>query len=147
VLVGLAIDVFRSRQELVVDDPGKSPTGENALLRQQLIIAARAVKRPQFGAMELRLRDGETVSVFDNPQRRADKLCGKGADGGCDSFFYTTAGCMGVTGWGLELDGDGYYCEAAFKLGATVGGSCGNGDQGFLNDCDCNDEQGEMYYR
>ena len=43
VLIGLAVDEFRSRQELIV---------ENALLRQQLIVAARAVKRPKLRAYE-----------------------------------------------------------------------------------------------
>jgi hypothetical protein len=73
--------------------------------------------------------------------------CGKGSEGGCDSFYYSGGSCQNIGGWGLMLDGDGYYCQAAFKLGATSGGSCGKGDQGFLNDCDCNDEHGELYYR
>ena len=34
------------------------------------------------------------------------------------------------------------------KMGSTVGGGCAsNGDYGFLNDCDCNDEHGALYYR
>ncbi|MBK7584409.1 MAG: hypothetical protein IPI67_29915 [Myxococcales bacterium] len=76
----------------------------------------------------------------------SETYCGNGAEGGCDSFFYSQ-NCLGTTGWGLELDGDGYWCMGAFKLGATVGGSCGNADHGYLNDCDCNDEYGELYYR
>ena len=43
VLIGLAVDAFRSRQELIV---------ENAVLRQQMIVAARAVKRPKLRAYE-----------------------------------------------------------------------------------------------
>ena len=43
VLIGLAVDAFRSREELLV---------ENALLRQQLIVAARAVTRPKFRGYE-----------------------------------------------------------------------------------------------
>jgi transposase InsO family protein len=42
-VVGLLLDAARSREELVA---------ENALLRQQLIVAARAVERPKFAAHE-----------------------------------------------------------------------------------------------
>jgi putative transposase len=43
VLLGLAADAFRSRTELLA---------ENALLRQQLIVVARAVERPKLRARE-----------------------------------------------------------------------------------------------
>lgn len=73
--------------------------------------------------------------------------CGTGQEGGCDSFFYTSGACKGVGNWGIHWDGDNAWCAAAFKMGATWSG-CGNpGDQGFLNDCACDDEQGELYYR
>ena len=74
----------------------------------------------------------------------AESYCGNGAEGGCDSFFYTSGSCKGVGNWGIHWDGDNAWCAAAFKMGATFSG-CGNpGDQGFLNDCDCDDE---LYYR
>jgi len=76
-----------------------------------------------------------------------ETYCGNGGEGGCDSFFYTSGACKGLGTWGLHWDGDGAWCSAAFKMGATSGG-CGNpGDQGFLNDCACDDEKGELYYR
>ena len=77
----------------------------------------------------------------------SEDFCGKGAEGGCDSFYYTSGGCNAVGGWGLMLDGDNFYCKAAFKLGATAGGGCGKGDRGYLNDCACSNETGELYYR
>ncbi|RME56540.1 MAG: hypothetical protein D6795_01225, partial [Deltaproteobacteria bacterium] len=73
--------------------------------------------------------------------------CGTGQEGGCDSFYYTSGSCRSVGNWGLHWDGDNAWCAAVFKMGATFGGNCGAGDQGFLNDCDCNDEEGEIYYR
>ena len=77
----------------------------------------------------------------------AELYCGNGGEGGCDSFFYTSGACKGVGTWGVHWDGDNAWCSAAFKMGATFGG-CGNqGDQGFLNDCACDDEKGELYYR
>ena len=77
----------------------------------------------------------------------AEPYCGNGQEGGCDSFFYTSGACQAVGNWGIHWDGDGAWCAAAFKMGATKGG-CGNpGDQGFLNDCACDDEKGELYYR
>ena len=76
-----------------------------------------------------------------------EAYCGTGNEGGCDSFFYTSGACQNVGNWGLHWDGDNAWCMAAFKMGATFGG-CGNqGDQGFLNDCDCDDENGELYFR
>lgn len=73
--------------------------------------------------------------------------CGNGQEGGCDSFFYTSGACNNVGNWGIHWDGDGAWCAAAFKMGATFSG-CGNhGDQGFLNECACDDEKGELYYR
>lgn len=77
----------------------------------------------------------------------AEAYCGNGQEGGCDSFFYTSGACKGVGSWGIHWDGDNAWCAAAFKMGATFGG-CGNqGDQGFLNECACDDEKGELYYR
>jgi hypothetical protein len=68
--------------------------------------------------------------------------------GGCDSFKYTDAACNGASGWILELDDDSHYCAAAFKLGKATGiGNCGEVDWGFLDDCDCLDEMGELYFR
>ena len=77
----------------------------------------------------------------------AETYCGNGGEGGCDSFYYTSGSCLNAGNWGVHWDGDGHWCSAAFKMGATVAGGCTNGDQGFMNDCDCNDEQGELYYR
>lgn len=68
--------------------------------------------------------------------------------GGCDNFKYTDSGCNGTNAWVLTLDDDSHYCRAAFKLGAATGsGNCGAVDWGFLDDCDCNDEGGELYFR
>ena len=77
----------------------------------------------------------------------AEAYCGTGNEGGCDSFYYTSGACKGLGSWGIHWDGDNAWCMAAFKMGATFSG-CGNaGDQGFLNDCDCDDENGELYFR
>ena len=43
IVAGLLVDATRSREELMA---------ENALLRQQLIVAARAIGRPKFAAHE-----------------------------------------------------------------------------------------------
>jgi len=77
----------------------------------------------------------------------SEGYCGTGQEGGCDSFYYTSGSCLGAGNWGLHWDGDNHWCAAVFKMGATVAGGCGHDDQGFLNDCDCDDEQGELYYR
>jgi cysteine-rich repeat protein len=77
----------------------------------------------------------------------SESYCGNGGEDGCDSFYYTSGSCMGAGDWGIHWDGDGHWCAAAFKMGATVSGGCGNGDHGFLDYCDCNDEHGEIYYR
>jgi hypothetical protein len=77
----------------------------------------------------------------------SEAYCGNGSEGGCDSFVYSSGACHATGGWNLELDGDNAWCAAAFKMGVTWGGSCGAVDQGFLNDCDCTDEEGEMYFR
>lgn len=77
----------------------------------------------------------------------AEAYCGNGQEGGCDSFFYTSGACKGVGNWGIHWDGDNAWCAAAFKMGATFGGCGSQGDQGFLNECACDDEQGELYYR
>ncbi len=76
-----------------------------------------------------------------------EPYCGNGAEGGCDSFYYTSGSCLGAGNWGLHWDGDNHWCAAVFKMGATVAGGCGHDDHGFLNDCDCDDEYGELYYR
>ena len=47
----------------------------------------------------------------------------------------------------MHWDGENAWCAAAFKMGATFGGCGSQGDQGFLNECACDDEQGELYYR
>jgi len=80
-------------------------------------------------------------------QNSSESYCGNGGEGGCDSFYYTSGACKGAGNWGIHWDGDNHWCAAAFKMGATVAGGCGHNDQGFLNDCDCNDEHGELYYR
>lgn len=80
-------------------------------------------------------------------QTSVEPYCGTGQEGGCDSFFYTSGACRGVGNWGLHWDGDNAWCAAVFKMGATWAGGCGADDQGFLNDCACDDEQGELYYR
>jgi len=83
-----------------------------------------------------------------NPTKEnsTESWCGNGAEGGCDSFYYSQS-CNGTTSWGLILDGDQFYCRAAFKAGATAGGGCGNADYGYLNGCACQNEFGELYYR
>ena len=72
--------------------------------------------------------------------------CGNGSEGGCDAFVYTSGACHDVGDWAMELDGDNAWCAAAFKAGTTWG-PCGAVDYGYLNDCDCADESGEMYFR
>jgi hypothetical protein len=68
--------------------------------------------------------------------------------GGCDAFKYTNTGCNGTMGWVLELDDDSHECRAAFKLGRTTPNDpCGLSDWAFLDDCDCDDEYGGLYYR
>src|SRR5260370_33735233 len=59
-LGGLLTDMTRSRSELIA---------ENALLRQQLIVAARAVKRPVFLGRErgLRVRLARPVRLGRSP--------------------------------------------------------------------------------
>ena len=80
-------------------------------------------------------------------QNSSESYCGNGGEGGCDSFYYTSGACKAAGTWGIHWDGDNHWCAAAFKMGATIAGGCGVNDQGFLNDCDCDDEQGELYYR
>jgi hypothetical protein len=70
--------------------------------------------------------------------------------GGCDSFKYTDSDCFNTSGWVLTLDDDSYYCRAAFKLGRATspdGNDCGEVDWGFLDDCECGDEHGELLFR
>lgn len=76
-----------------------------------------------------------------------EAYCGNGQEGGCDSFYYTSGACQNVGNWGIHWDGDNAWCAAAVKMGATWAGGCGHDDQGFLNECACDDENGEMYYR
>lgn len=81
-----------------------------------------------------------------------EPYCGTGQEGGCDSFLYTDGSCGDAQNWQLEIDGDGYFCGAAFKVGATYrdgnfGEGCGDDDYGYLDQCDCQDEFGELYYR
>jgi hypothetical protein len=90
------------------------------------------------------LNQGAFQPYFSNS---AEAYCGNGQEGGCDSFYYTSGACQAVGNWGVHWDGDNHWCAAAFKIGATKAG-CGNhGDQGFLNECACDDEKGELYYR
>ncbi|MEQ9325092.1 MAG: fibrinogen-like YCDxxxxGGGW domain-containing protein [Polyangiaceae bacterium] len=104
------------------------------------------------------LRDKQEVCVFDGAALAAvldtsqEEYCADGWEGGCDSFFYTSGSCGGGDGWLLEFDGDGYACRSAFKLGRTsrdgaFGDICGVADHGYLDECDCTDEYGELYYR
>lgn len=68
--------------------------------------------------------------------------------GGCTNFKYIDSGCNDTSAWVLTLDDDSHYCRAAFKLGkATGNGNCGDVDWGFLDECDCMDEGGELYFR
>lgn len=77
----------------------------------------------------------------------AESYCGNGAEGGCDSFYYTSGTCNSLGTWGLNWDGDSGAYASAVKLGASYG-ACGNpSDYGFLNYSDCNDEFGEIYFR
>ncbi len=73
--------------------------------------------------------------------------CANGGEDGCDSFYYTSGGCAGINNWGIHWDGDNHWCSAAFKLGSTKSGGCGDGDYGFMDDCDCSSESGALYYR
>jgi hypothetical protein len=70
-------------------------------------------------------------------------------EGGCDSFAYDTA-CV-TSGWTLQLDGDLFFAESAFKLGWTLtSGFCSTDslwDHGYLDNRGCAEEQGELYYR
>jgi hypothetical protein len=80
----------------------------------------------------------------------SESYCGN--EGDCDAFNYTDGSCGGFADWTLMLDDDNFWCQTAFKLGATFGDStfgngCGSDDHGYLNDCDCDDEGGELYYR
>jgi len=75
-----------------------------------------------------------------------------GSDGTCDSFVYTDGSCGGFSDWTMMFDDDGYWCRTAFKMGATFGdgswgNDCGAGDHAYLDDCECSDEFGELYYR
>ena len=111
----------------------------NNTLISQAVLAALQSKKEYCGANQ-----GAFAPYFSNS---IEGYCGSGEEGGCDSFFYTSGACLNVGTWGMHFDGDNHWCAAAFKMGATFGG-CGNtGDQGFLNDCDCDDEKGELYYR
>jgi hypothetical protein len=104
-------------------------------------------------AMVAALRDKAVVCVGPagppfNPylDTSTEPFCGTGDQ--CDSFKYGDEGCNGTTDWVLTLDDDSHYCRAAFKLGrATGAGNCGEVDWGFLDNCDCTDEAGELYFR
>ena len=84
----------------------------------------------------------------------AEQYCGNGAEGGCDSFFYTDGTCSNgktLPGWGLQLDGDTGCYAAAFKVGNSAtpccGCSMGSDDYAFLNYTGVKDEFGELYWR
>jgi hypothetical protein len=107
------------------------------------------ISQAVLGALQSKKEYCATNQVAFTPYftNSSEAYCGSGQEGGCDSFFYTSGACQNLGAWGMHFDGDGAWCAAAFKMGATFGG-CGNtGDQGFLNDCDCDDEKGELYYR
>ena len=55
VVVGTAADVVRTRAELIA---------ENALLRQQLVILRRSVKRPKLSDTDLWGSDNSSAAVF-----------------------------------------------------------------------------------
>jgi hypothetical protein len=107
-------------------------------------------------AMVAAFRDHEQSCTFDSipfqpyEDDSVDQYCADGNEGGCDTFIYTSGAsdsCWAVGAWLLELDGDGYWANAVFKLGQTQGGGCGAGDHGYLNDGPCYDEHGSLYYR
>lgn len=81
----------------------------------------------------------------------AESYCSNGNKGGCDFFIYSSStSCHNAQAWVLELDDDGYYCQAAFKFGYSLepsGSGCGDGDHGYMDACNCSKEDGEMYYR
>ncbi|MBM4354217.1 MAG: hypothetical protein FJ109_10555 [Deltaproteobacteria bacterium] len=86
-----------------------------------------------------------------------DAWCGNGAEGGCDTFYYTDGVCSSKTEngkWGVNWDGDTCCCSAAMKFGnvdCSGGACCGcpvNGsDWGFLESCTVKSGWGELYWR
>jgi hypothetical protein len=83
----------------------------------------------------------------------AESYCGNGAEGGCDSFYYTDGTCSSKSrsGWGTNWDGDSGCYASAFKAGMVNSSDCcgcpTDADWGFLNYSDAKDEFGEMYFR
>jgi hypothetical protein len=79
-----------------------------------------------------------------------ETYCSNGNKGGCDCFLYGMGECNGGSAWVMELDDDGYYCQSAFKMGATLdpqNNNCGPADHGYMDACSCTAEDGELYYR
>lgn len=82
-------------------------------------------------------------------------FCGTGAEGGCDSFVYSSsAGCsVNYTGFYVALDGDTGCYNTAFKMGMTHTGyetlGCEIPEANFLDDgpTTLDDQVGELYYR
>jgi len=111
-----------------------------------------AVSNAVLGALRDKMEAclvGDSVSFMPYLTTSTESYCGSdGAE--CRSFIYTSGSCNGAASWALELDDDGYYCRAAVKLGARLG-ECTNvvydADYAYLDDCDCADEFGELYYR
>lgn len=107
-----------------------------------------AIANAMLGALRDKVTTCTFGDAFDPYQETSGESFCADASGGCDVFKYVSAGCNGDSGWVLSLDDDSHYCAAAFKLGkATGSGNCGEVDWGFLDDCDCLDESGELYYR
>ncbi len=99
--------------------------------------------------------DGSAFQPYLNNSGEA--WCGNGAEGGCDTFYYTDGVCHTKTEngvWGTMWDGDTCCCSAAMKFGNVDcnGGACcgcisGGPDWGFLEPCTTRSGWGEMYYR
>jgi hypothetical protein len=107
---------------------------------------------PVADAMIGALRDKQEVclegSVAFDPYLSTSSESFCSSAGGCDSFKYSASGCFGAWTWVLELDDDSHFCNAAFKLGGATGvGNCGAVDWGYLDDCDCLDETGALFFR
>jgi hypothetical protein len=109
------------------------------------------------------LRDRQKQCVLDGAafqpylNTSPDQWCGNGAEGGCDTFYYTDGTCSTKTEngkWGVNWDGDTCCCSAAMKFGnvdCSGGACCGcpvNGaDWGFMESCTVKSGWGELYWR
>ena len=117
---------------------------------------ANPISNAVLAAMQLRQKQCLAQTTAFNPYftDSAETFCGTGAEGGCDSFFYTDAPCSAGKvdgGWGLNWDGDTGCYSAAVKLGDVSTYCCGcvtgQSDWAFLNYTAVKDEWGEMYFR